>query len=57
MMSIISSPMILVYGVLQVQMHLGRFARASAVWGDALGWVPSQMGMDPKCSHPSLGQA
>lgn len=56
MMSIISS-MILVYGVLQVQMHLGRFARASAVWGDALGWVPSQMGMDPKCSHPSLGQA
>lgn len=66
MMSIISSPMILVYGVLQVQMHLGRFARASAVWGGCsrLGTQPDGHGsqMLPSFSrsglrytHPSLG--
>lgn len=32
-MNIIYSPMILVYRVLQAQMHAGRFARASADWG------------------------
>lgn len=56
-MNIIYSPMMLVCRVLQAQMHPGRFARASADWGDAPAWVPRWMGMDPKCSHPSLGQA